>query len=212
MEYALKLFEQLPVVDQAQIIARAAGMLREQSAAGTGLQIFENPIYGRIRTTVDESGQPLFVAADLCRALEIANHKDAVKRLDEDEKLGVVLTDPHGRPQQTTCVTESGFYSLVLGSRKKEARAFKRWVTHEVLPAIRRTGGYQTRQADTRQYERMLAETEDRRSRLAAAAFWERHARRYGGRYRQTLEAYAMREMAGEFVLPPPESEAGHAG
>ena len=107
----------------------------------TDLQIFNNAQFGQIRTTVKD-GAPLFVAADVCRALEIQNHKDAIKRLDDDEKSGVVLTDPHGRPQETNCVTESGLYSLVLGSRKPEAKAFKRWITHEVLPTIRQTGGY----------------------------------------------------------------------
>lgn len=105
------------------------------------LQIFNNDQFGQIRTTVKD-GEPLFVAADVCRALEIQNHKDAIKRLDDDEKSGVVLTDPHGRPQETNCVTESGLYSLVLGSRKPEAKAFKRWITHDVLPTIRQTGGY----------------------------------------------------------------------
>ena len=105
------------------------------------LQIFNNDQFGQIRTAVKD-GEPLFVAADVCRALEIQNHKDAIKRLDDDEKSGVVLTDPHGRPQETNCVTESGLYSLVLGSRKPEAKAFKRWITHDVIPAIRKTGGY----------------------------------------------------------------------
>lgn len=107
----------------------------------TDLQIFNNDQFGQTRTAVKD-GEPLFVAADVCRALEIQNHKDAIKRLDDDEKSGVVLTDPHGRPQETNCVTESGLYSLVLGSRKPEAKAFKRWITHDVLPTIRQTGGY----------------------------------------------------------------------
>ncbi|MDD6077260.1 MAG: Bro-N domain-containing protein [Clostridiales bacterium] len=107
----------------------------------TDLQIFNNDQFGQIRTAVKD-GEPLFVAADVCRALEIQNHKNAIKRLDDDEKSGVVLTAPHGRPQETNCVTESGLYSLVLGSRKPEAKAFKRWITHDVIPAIRKTGGY----------------------------------------------------------------------
>lgn len=107
----------------------------------TDLQIFNNDQFGQIRTTVKD-GAPLSVAADVCRALEIQNHKDAIKRLDDDEKSGVVLTDPHGRPQETNCVTESGLYALVLGSRKPEAKAFKRWITHDVIPTIRQTGGY----------------------------------------------------------------------
>ena len=105
------------------------------------LTIFENPQFGTIRTAMKD-GEPIFVAADVCSALDIQNHKDAIKRLDDDEKSGVVLTDPHGRPQETNCVTESGLYSLVLGSRKPEAKQFKRWITHDVIPTIRKTGGY----------------------------------------------------------------------
>lgn len=105
------------------------------------MRIFKNEEFGEIRT-VEINGEPWFVAADVCRALDIQNHKDAIKRLDEDERMGVALTDPHGREQETNCVNEPGLYSLVLGSRKPEARAFKRWVTHEVIPSIRKNGMY----------------------------------------------------------------------
>lgn len=105
------------------------------------LQIFTNEQFGAVRT-ITIAGEPWFVAADVCRALEIANHKDAISRLDDDEKSGVVLTDPHGREQITNCISEPGLYTLVLGSRKKEAKAFKRWITHDVIPAIRKHGGY----------------------------------------------------------------------
>lgn len=104
------------------------------------LQIFNNAQFGKIRMTV-EDGEPLFVAADVCRALEISKYRDAVSRLDEDER-GSFEVDTPGGTQKMTAVTESGLYSLVLGSRKPEAKAFKRWITHEVLPTIRHTGGY----------------------------------------------------------------------
>lgn len=104
------------------------------------LQIFENKDFGKVRT-VTLNGAPCFVAADICRALDIANSRDAVKRLDDDER-GVVSTDTLGGVQEMTVVTESGLYSLVLGSRKPEAKQFKRWITHEVIPTIRKTGGY----------------------------------------------------------------------
>ena len=106
----------------------------------TDLQIFNNDQFGQIRTTVKD-GAPLFVAADVCRALEISKYRDAVSRLDEDER-GSFEVDTPGGTQKMTAVTESGLYSLVLGSRKPEAKAFKRWITHEVLPTIRQTGGY----------------------------------------------------------------------
>ena len=85
--------------------------------------------------------EPWFVAVDVCRILEIKNSRDAVKRLDEDEK-GVVLTDTLGGEQEVQIINESGFYTLILRSRKPEAKAFRRWVTHEVLPSIRKYGYY----------------------------------------------------------------------
>lgn len=95
------------------------------------MQVFRNEEFGEVRTVLVD-GEPWFVAADVCRVLEIANHKDAITRLDSDEKSGVVLTDPHGREQVTNCVNEPGLYSLVIGSRKPQAKIFKRWITHEV--------------------------------------------------------------------------------
>lgn len=82
-----------------------------------------------------------FVAADVCAHLGVANSRDALSRLDDDEK-GVVSTDTLGGEQQVAAVNEPGLYSLVLSSRKPEAKRFKRWITHEVLPALRKTGKY----------------------------------------------------------------------
>lgn len=107
---------------------------------GSDMQIFKNETFGEIRTAVID-GEPWFVAVDVCRALEIVNSRDALTRIDEDEK-GVVLTDTPGGKQEVTTVNEPGLYSLVLGSRKPEAKAFKRWITHEVIPSIRKNGGY----------------------------------------------------------------------
>lgn len=105
------------------------------------LQIFNNPEFGQVRTVVI-GDEPWFVAADVCRALDIGNSRQAVTRLDDDEKNTVTLNDGiPGNPEKTV-VNEPGLYSLVLGSRKPEAKAFKRWITHEVIPAIRKTGGY----------------------------------------------------------------------
>ena len=106
------------------------------------LQIFNNNQFGEIRTTIKD-GEPWFVASDVCRALEIANNLDALTRLEQDEK-GVALTDTPGGTQEVTIVNEPGLYALVLGSRKPEAKAFKRWVTHEVIPSIRKHGMYAT--------------------------------------------------------------------
>ncbi len=105
----------------------------------TDLQHFE--FHGTMVRTVMVAGEACFIARDLCTVLDIRNTSDAMSSLDEDEK-GVATTDTLGGAQQMTYVTEAGMYSLVLRSRKPEAKAFKRWVTHEVLPAIRRTGTY----------------------------------------------------------------------
>lgn len=105
------------------------------------LKVFENPDLGKVRV-VERSGEPWFAAADVCRALGLDSTGKALTRLDDDEK-GVNSIHTLGGSQMMTIINESGLYALVLGSRKPEAKAFKRWVTHEVLPAIRRTGRYQ---------------------------------------------------------------------
>ncbi|MGR0183176.1 BRO-N domain-containing protein [Azospirillum aestuarii] len=91
---------------------------------------------------VDHVGDPRFVLADVCRVLEIGNPSDAARRLDDDEKDALDIIDPMGRTQNATAINESGLYSLILTSRKPAAKRFKKWVTAEVLPAIRRTGSY----------------------------------------------------------------------
>ena len=111
------------------------------------LKTFTNDQFGSLRTVTINS-EPWFVAADVCRALEISNPSDALKRLDADEKMTIDSTEGHsgqrGGAQSYTAVSEPGLYSLVLGSRKPEARQFKRWITHDVIPAIRSHGGYLT--------------------------------------------------------------------
>ena len=95
----------------------------------------------QVRTIIKDD-EVWFVAKDVCDILNHSNHKMAVSRLDEDEVNKVYLIDSLGRQQQTTVVNEAGLYSLILTSNKPEARQFKRWITHEVIPIIRKTGGY----------------------------------------------------------------------
>ena len=111
------------------------------------LMTFENAAFGKIRTlTID--GEPWFVAVDVCRALEIGNPTDAMRRLDADERTLVSIEGAsNGLP--VNAVNEPGLYTLILGSRKPEAKAFKRWITHEVIPTIRKTGAYSTRKPDS---------------------------------------------------------------
>jgi anti-repressor protein len=107
------------------------------------LKTFQNPKFGTIRTTTI-NGEPWFVAVDVCKALEIQNNRDAISRLDDDEKNTVVLTDGNRGNPNMTIVNEPGLYALVLSSRKPEAKAFKRWITHDVIPTIRKHGAYMT--------------------------------------------------------------------
>lgn len=105
------------------------------------IKVFENAEFGSVRT-VTINGEPWFVASDVCRALNI--DPTSTRRLDNDEKNTLRLT--HGIPgnPNVTVVNEPGLYTLVLGSRKPEAKAFKRWITHEVIPDIRQYGMYAT--------------------------------------------------------------------
>ncbi|AQQ66152.1 MULTISPECIES: BRO family protein [Bacillus cereus group] len=105
------------------------------------LQVFNNEEFGQVRT-VTQGEDVWFVAKDVCEVLEIKNTTDALKRLDEDERARFSL----GRQGEANFINESGLYSLILGSRKPQAKAFKKWVTSEVLPSIRKHGAYMTDQ------------------------------------------------------------------
>ena len=110
----------------------------------TEIQIFKNEQFGEIRTMVDEKGEPWFVGKDVARRLGYINHRKALRDHvdEEDRKDGVTIRDSIGRDQEAAFINESGLYSLVLASKLPQAKAFKRWVTAEVLPQIRKTGGY----------------------------------------------------------------------
>ena len=109
------------------------------------IQTFENDQFVTVRAVRGEDGEPMFVAKDVLDVLAL--DKTALRKLDGDEK-GVDSIHTPGGEQQMTTVTEPGFYKLVMRSRKPEAKAFQRWVTHEVLPALRRDGGYMVARAD----------------------------------------------------------------
>ena len=117
---------------------------------------------------VEVDGEPWWVAKDVCDVLGIANPSDALERLDDDERSRFNL----GRQGEANVVNEPGLFSLILGSRKPEAKAFKRWVTHEVLPSLRRNGFYVTGQLSeseedpTRTLLRLVSKLEERISDL----------------------------------------------
>ena len=105
------------------------------------IQIFESPEFGQIRTVKGEKGEPWFCLADVCKVLGL-KQRHVRERLED----GVVSTDPIadslGRLQMANFVNEDGLYDVILDSRKPSARAFRKWITSEVLPQIRKTGGY----------------------------------------------------------------------
>lgn len=128
------------------------------------LMIFRNQEFGSIRT-VEVNGEPWMVGKDVAAALGYSNTKDALaKHVDPEDKGGAQIATPSG-VQEMTIINESGLYSLVLSSKLPGAKKFRRWVTSEVLPSIRRTGGYQIPK-DYPSALRALAEAEEKRMKL----------------------------------------------
>lgn len=109
------------------------------------LQIFRNAQFGQVRI-IDQDGEPWFVAKDVCDTLELDNVTEALRGLDEDEKaefsIAEISSNGVEQGRKRIIINEHGLYSLIFRSRKPEAKAFKRWITHEVIPSIRKTGGY----------------------------------------------------------------------
>lgn len=127
----------------------------------TDLMFLNNPDFGKLRY-IEQNGEIYFIAADVCNVLEIVNVTQAVAKLDADERAMFNI----GRQGATNCVNEYGLYSLVLTSRKEEAKAFKRWIIHEVLPEIRKTGGYAKPSATSARDEAMLNNSRARQASL----------------------------------------------
>lgn len=131
------------------------------------LMIFNNPEFGEIRT-VEVNGEPWLVGKDVAQALGYSNTKDAVSRhVDTEDKRGARFPTPSGQ-QELTVINESGLYSLVLGSKLPSAKKFKRWVTSEVLPSIRKNGMYLLPK-DYPSALRALADSEEQRMALEAS-------------------------------------------
>ena len=117
-------------------------MTRKKEKNPTGIQVFNHVAFGNLRMMTDEKGQPFFVGKDVAEALGYSNPRKAMlDHVDNDDK-GVTKCDTLGGQQSFTVINESGLYSLVLASKLPQAKVFKRWVTSEVLPQIRKTGGY----------------------------------------------------------------------
>ena len=108
----------------------------------TEIKIFKNEMFGEVRTLTNEQGETFFVGKDVAQALGYSNTRKALQDHVDDEDKGVTKRDTLGGIQQMVVINESGLYSLVLSSKLPQAKEFKRWITSEVLPQIRQTGGY----------------------------------------------------------------------
>jgi prophage antirepressor-like protein len=109
----------------------------------TTIQIFESAEFGKVRTMTDSEGEPLFCGKDVAEALGYSNSREALrKHVEKDDVTKRDTIDALGRVQFTTFINESGLYALIMGSKLESARRFRHWVTSEVLPAIRKQGGY----------------------------------------------------------------------
>lgn len=130
----------------------------------TTVQVWQSPVFDAVRT-VQIDGEPWFAAVDLCKILGITDLTRAVKRLDEDERSHAQITTAGG-PQMTVIVSEPGMYRLVLGSRSPHANNLRRWLTHDVLPSIRRHSMYAT--AQVTEQSRLILDEHDKRMDAAA--------------------------------------------
>ena len=153
------------------------------------LQVFENPDFGQVRT-VTKDGEPWFVAKDVCKAFGDTNHNRSVGRIDEEDKETYQITDSMGRIQQAIIVNESGLYALLFAMQPQKANRdgvsdaypietqkridslhkFKRWITHEVIPSIRKTGSYSIQEPETPAQLRAKAMMINAKTRLFNAA------------------------------------------
>ena len=114
------------------------------------ITVFKHEMFGQIRTMTDEKGETFFVGKDVAMALGYSNTRKALQDHVDEEDKGVTKRDTLGGTQKMVFINESGLYSLILSSKLEQARQFKRWVTSEVLPAIRKTGRYEMTPAELR--------------------------------------------------------------
>lgn len=143
---------------------------------------------------VMRDGDPWFVAADVCAALDIGNPTMAVTRLDEDERALISIEGTNNGNESLNFVNEPGLYSLVLGSRKPEAKTFKRWITHEVIPSIRKTGGYAVSQQSVALEDLIIMQAQSVKDLKAKVAEIEARTNRQQGVVEALQETFLQRD------------------
>ena len=156
--------------------------------------------------TVQMNGEPWWVLADVCKVLEISNSRKVSNRLEADEK-GVTLVDTLGGAQQVTIINESGLYAVILRSDKPQAKPFRKWVTNEVLPSIRKHGAYMMGQTP----ERIKAlEVKEMNARVRMSNQFLKLANvdtSMSKDYKAILIAKSAQVLAGEEILPLPKAQ-----
>lgn len=174
------------------------------------LAVFSNPDFGEVRT-LEINGEPWFVGKDVAQALGYKETAKAVRERVEDEDKGVSVLDTPGGKQETTIINESGLYSLIMSSKMEKAKEFKRWVTSEVLPSIRKTGSYTVnavQKKDDRELDAMLMDANARllEAKAKQAAILLEFAKlNPSPEANQALVACASELMTGVKALPLPE-------
>lgn len=164
------------------------------------IQIFKNDEFGQVRTTTI-NGEPWFVGKDVADILGYSNPRDAISKHVDDEDKGVANCDTLGGRQTLSIINESGLYALIIGSKLPTAKKFKRWVTSEVLPSIRKTGSYTV---DPLQKQRL--EIDLNNSRANVAALWLEIGNLATPEYKQVCSSYASSVLSGgKEVIPLPE-------
>lgn len=166
------------------------------------LQIFNNSDFGNIRV-VENSGEPWFVGKDIATILGYAKPENAIaNHVDGEDKTSTLIQGSGSNyKSKAILINESGLYSLIMSSKLPQAKAFKRWVTSEVLPAIRKTGSYKTPKQSSDRDKAMLKNAQARSAKL-----WLEIAKNTGIQtYKDVCNAYAAKELAGEDVLPLPK-------
>lgn len=164
---------------------------------------------GQTVRALDQDGAPWFVAQDVCAVLEISKHRDAVAKLDDDERASTVV-DTLGGPQQMAIVSESGLYALIFKSRKPAAVRFRKWVTSEVLPTLRRTGRYLLAENDDEEDDPLGLTAPDDFERMRVKLTLVREARYvYGRKTARTVwekvglpDVYSQRALAAGSYSP----------
>ncbi len=164
----------------------------------SNLTVFNNQQFGEVRA-IEINSESWFVLADVCKVLELSNPSKVAQRLDADERSNFKL----GRQGNGVIINESGLYAVILRSDKPQAKPFRKWVTSEVLPTIRKTGEYKSKPTD--ELRRKNMEIREQNAKIRTAQLLYKIADKTDTDYKQVLHAQITRLLTGQFLLPLPE-------